>query len=304
LGADDEALGLGPYLEREGLEAAAVYRKHGTWTDLRERAGFRVLPALDDAERDALRNVQRIQHIDDPWRLDCLQGALAVARAPSSTERERRLACMLFVALYGLEVGSDLDRANRLWASHARLRAELAELMSVLRARSRVVPRDRSLHTPVDVPLHLHGRYLTEEVIAAFDHRSKRGQVYLPQMGVVPIRDHDILLTTLDKASKSKVPHLQYNDYAMSPRLFHWQSQAGTTRDSKAGRRHLDSAIVPLLFVREADKDERGLGVGYRFLGAVERVDARGERPMSITYRLLDADMPADLLLVSRATIT
>ena len=89
----------------------------------------------------------------------------------------------------------------------------------------------------------------------------------------------------------------------MGPRRFHWQSQAGTTRASSAGRRHLDPAIVPLLFVREADKDERGLGMGYRFLGAVAREDALGERPMSITYRLLDADMPADLLLSSRAAV-
>jgi len=166
-----------------------------------------------------------------------------------------------------------------------------------------VVPAGPSASLPGNVPLHLHARYRTEEIAAAFELRSKDGVIYVPQMGVVPAGPFDLLLVTLDKAAKKKLPHLQYRDYALSPRLFHWQSQASTTRDSNAGRRHLDGKVIPLLFVREQSKDDRGLGVPYRFLGAARRVDDAGERPISITFELLDGDIPADLLMVARAAV-
>jgi hypothetical protein len=68
-------------------------------------------------------------------------------------------------------------------------------------------------------------------------------------------------------------------------------------------RRHLDPAVVPLLFVRSEKADDRGRTMPYTFLGAVERVDDAGERPISITYRLLDADIPGDLLAESRVAV-
>jgi len=130
-----------------------------------------------------------------------------------------------------------------------------------LRSRSTLVPASPPASLAADVPLHLDARYRTEEIATAFDLRSKDGLIYVPQMGVVPAGPFGLLLVTLDKAAKKKLPHLQYRDYALSPRLFHWQSQASTTRDSNAGRRHLDGKVTPLLFVREQSKDDRGLGV-------------------------------------------
>jgi len=56
--------------------------------------------------------------------------------------------------------------------------------------------------------------------------------------------------------------------------------------------------VTPLRFVREQCKDDRRPGVPYRFLGAARRVDDAGERPISITFELLDGDIPADLLMV------
>jgi hypothetical protein len=108
---------------------------------------------------------------------------------------------------------------------------------------------------------------------------------------------------TIDKSGKTRLPHLQYEDYALSPVLFHWQSQAATTVDSPAGKRHLNPQVVPLLFVREVAKDERGLAVGYRFLGAVKLEEHRGERPISIVYSLVDGAMPAEILARTRAAV-
>ncbi len=65
----------------------------------------------------------------------------------------------------------------------------------------------------------------------------------------------------------------------------------------------MSGEVVPLLFVREASKDDRGLGMPYRFLGSARRVDDRGERPISITFELLDGDIPADLFMVARSAV-
>ena len=210
---------------------------------------------------------------------------------------------MLGSILFKFEIGSDVGAIQASLQRMPRLRWELEQLTDSLTRRSRVLPRAASHLLSSDVPLHLHARYLTEEIAAAFDLRTAQGLLYRPQAGVIAAGDVDLLLVTLDKSAKSAVPHLQYEDYAISPQLFHWESQARTRRDDPKGRRHLNDEVRPLLFVREVNKDERGLGVAYRYLGAVKREDDEGERPIRITWRLLEADLPADLLQRSRVAV-
>jgi superfamily II DNA or RNA helicase/HKD family nuclease len=294
--------GLDQFLTAADLTLPEFFRDDRSWTEVVTAAGRSAPSFTDDQEREALFRVQRLIHVDDPWRLETL-AKLAEGKLARTTERELRMARMLLVQLYKSLVASNDKTAGALLTSHARLRAELTEIVSALKSRTEVIPADPVRSLPPDVPLHLHARYRTEEITAAFDLRSRDGNLYTPQMGVVPAGKYDLLLVTLDKGAKKKLPHLQYRDYALSPRLFHWQSQASATRDSTAGKRHLDPAVVPLLFVREASKDDRGLGVAYRFLGAARRVDDRGERPISITFELLDGEIPADLLVVARAAV-
>lgn len=296
------APGLDSFLAAADLTPPEFFRDGRTWTEVAAASNREVPAVLDESEREALSRVQRLVHVDDPWRLALLARLFETGGA-ATTERELRMVRMLLVQIYGSLIASDAAAALRLLRTHARLRVDLAELVAALRARTEVIPAAPPSSLAEDVPLHLNARYRTEEIAAAFDLRSRDGRLYTPQMGVVPVGNHDLLLVTLDKGAKKKLPHLQYRDYALSPRLFHWQSQASTTRDSAAGRRHMDPAVVPLLFVREASKDDRGLGVPYRFLGAAQRVDDRGERPISITYELTDGEMPADLLLVARAAV-
>jgi hypothetical protein len=71
--------------------------------------------------------------------------------------------------------------------------------------------------------------------------------------------------------------------------LFHWQSQATTKQTDPTGRRHIAPAehnVTPLLFVRERKKDARGVTCAFRFLGAVTPERPKGERPISIEWRL------------------
>ena len=297
---------LAEFLRIEDLELSHFFRNERTWTAILGRTGRSVPAIADKVEKDALSNVQRLIHVDDPWRLRVLDRLLAGAHT-FADEAERRLARMLFGMLYGIAEGTDEVRCADLFRSHERLRFELTELAPVLRARMDVIPTSAVQAIPEDVPLHLHARYRTEEIAAAFDLRSRDGVLYRPQVGTfdphVSGAQLDVHLITLDKSGKKKVPHLQYRDFAVSPTLFHWESQASTTRDSSAGKRHLGEKTVAVLFVREVAKDERDLGGAYRFLGTARRVADQGERPISVTYRLQDGDIPPDLLSVARSAV-
>ena len=102
------------------------------------------------------------------------------------------------------------------------------------------------------------------------------------------------MFVTLDK-SEGFDERVQYHDYAISPKLFHWQSQNAASTTNKTGRRYIDSAAEPLangwrfyLFVRE-NKDS-----AFAALGEVSLIKAEGERPISITWELKTA-MPVEL---------
>ena len=102
------------------------------------------------------------------------------------------------------------------------------------------------------------------------------------------------MFVTLDK-SEGFSDRVQYHDYAISPKLFHWQSQNAASATNKTGRRYLDSVSKPVandwrfyLFVRENNDS------AFAALGEVSLIKAEGERPISITWELKNA-MPIEL---------
>ena len=92
----------------------------------------------------------------------------------------------------------------------------------------------------------------------------------------------EILFVTLDK-SEGFQERVQYKDYAISPELFHWQTQNRVGPNNNSGRRYTESETNGWkfqLFVRE-DRD-----ASYCALGPVPLVSHEGDRPISITWRL------------------
>ncbi|PJI53108.1 hypothetical protein CTI14_32995 [Methylobacterium radiotolerans] len=91
-----------------------------------------------------------------------------------------------------------------------------------------------------------------------------------------------------------------YKDYAVSPELFHWESQSTTTTTSTAGRRYLTGASSVVLFTRQAAEDDRGMTTQYTCLGTARYVSHSGEKPIAITWKL-QRPMPADVFAVANA---
>ena len=98
----------------------------------------------------------------------------------------------------------------------------------------------------------------------------------------------DVFFITLKKSERLFSPTTRYNDYAISPWEFHWESQSLTRETAATGQRyihHRERGSRVLLLVREENR--RGqVTLPFLCLGFAEYVSHEGERPMAIRWRL------------------
>jgi superfamily II DNA or RNA helicase/HKD family nuclease len=302
--ADVRAIGspsLATYLREAGAELADIY-KGGSWTDLLRTAG---IPAADAGPGEAalLRRLPALLHVDDAERVAAYTRLLE-ADAPvyeALSAREQRFARMLFFTLWpNLGGFSSYDAGLAHLRAHPAVCEELRQILDL--------GLDRASHVPVGLPgevtLSTHARYRREELLAALDwaslSRSARGNI--TGVAWAEATNTDALMVNLRKSERAFSPTTMYRDYALSDRLFHWESQNATSTASAAGQRYLhhdERGSSVLLFVREAPTDELG-AAPFLLLGPVHYVEHRGERPIAITWRLEHA-IPPDVLLAARA---
>ncbi|MCF2949432.1 DUF3427 domain-containing protein [Paraglaciecola aquimarina] len=139
-------------------------------------------------------------------------------------------------------------------------------------------------------PLKMHVRYPKEHILVAFgdtDFNKKSSS----REGVLSIQNAntELLFVTLDKCEKQFSATTMYHDYALSPTLFHWQTQNSARPNSGRGLSYINQQKdrkVIILFVREKSKDEYGKTMGFVNFGPVEFVKYDGSQPMNITWKL------------------
>ena len=151
---------------------------------------------------------------------------------------------------------------------------------------------------PYEVALELHAKYSRDEILAAFG-KSTPERPYPSQEGVIslPELNSEVLLVTLNKSDKDFSPSTQYEDYAISETIFHWQSQNRVSPESTVGLSYINqekNSKTLLLFVRENKKDQYGFTCPYCYLGPVGFRSHRGSKPMSINWELAEP-MPAHI---------
>jgi superfamily II DNA or RNA helicase/HKD family nuclease len=284
-------LPLARYLDESGRDLPDVYKDRGSWTGLRQAAGLpTATPGPDEAA--LLKRVVAFAHVDDPERA-ATYGQLADPAGPAYealTEREQRLARMLFFLLWPDRGGhasyqAGLDELRR----HPAVCAEIRELVALAVDRARHVPRvlgEGLQH----VPLLSHAHYRREEILAALDWASLDRKAYGHAQGVAwaPEVQTDALLVNLRKTERDFSPTTMYRDFALSPELFHWESQNSTSVASPTGQRYLhhqERGTHVALFVREAPTDDLG-PAPFLCLGLCDYVEHQGERPIAVTWRL------------------
>ena len=113
--------------------------------------------------------------------------------------------------------------------NHRSLKKELNEVITLLIARLETQEFSMPVvnNTVVDSsPLKMHVRYPKEHIFVAFGE-STIDKKSSSREGVLNIADAntELLFVTLDKCEKQFSATTMYHDYAISPELFHWQTQ-------------------------------------------------------------------------------
>ena len=124
------------------------------------------------------------------------------------------------------------------------------------------------------VPLEVHASYSREEILAALGFASLRRTPSTMREGVAWFEsiNADAFLITLKKSDRDWSPTTMYRDFALSPDLFHWESQSTTSATSPTGQRyigHREQGSHILLFVRQAKTNALGASP-YVFLGPAD----------------------------------
>jgi superfamily II DNA or RNA helicase len=285
-------VGLSDYLESSGLDLEDVYAGNHGWTEMRREVGLDTAPA-GPAETPLLRAVGRLLHLDDDERLEIYERLLREDRPPlleGRSPREQRLLRMLVSSLTTLPTAASFtDAVEQVWA-HPQIRAELVEVLQLL--RERVLYLDHPLGLP-DVPLALHSRYTRTEILAAFGvGEGAKPQTWQTGVWWEPRSRTDLFAFTLDKSVGGFSPTTRYRDYAISPELIHWESQSATGADSPTGQRyirHREEGTNVVLFARLRTTDR-----AFWCLGPATYVKHEGDRPIAFVWKL-ERHLPAEL---------
>jgi hypothetical protein len=151
---------------------------------------------------------------------------------------------------------------------------------------------------PDDWPLLLHGAYSRSEILTAVGRWSPSGRPRMSE-GLLNIEQLklQLLFVTLDK-KEGFHERVAYHDYAVSPELFHWQSQNSAGETTQAGLRYIESPANGWrfqLFVRETT-DHPFIALGPVNLEGIPT----GNKPMSMFWKL---ERPIPTALFRRFTV-
>ncbi|MBC9875448.1 DUF3427 domain-containing protein [Macrococcoides bohemicum] len=145
-----------------------------------------------------------------------------------------------------------------------------------------------------EFPLNLYKEYSQHEVAAIVGYDKS---IYSWRDGVKQFNDNHYLFVNLKKNADNVKEHLLYDDYFIDETHFHWQSQNKTSRKSKTGQQyinHVKDNKKIFLFVRRATNEE-GIVLPFYYMGEMEFINAKGDNPISIEWKLKNA-VPKKLL--------
>ena len=283
---------LAEFLQETGLELEDVYRS-GSWSSLQREAALRV-PAPGPHEDLIGDRLAGILHVDDPLRLAAYGRLVISASVDGLSDAERRLMTGFhFAAIPSKIAPTTLAESVALLHAHPAIVKELRELIPLLDERSEHLTYPLELTQPdgslLPVPLSVHARHTVDDVLTAFGILDFDKTAW-KQTGA--IRDErtnsDLFFVTLEKSERDYSPSTLYKDYAISPTLFHWESQSTATQRSNTGQRyiqHRERNGNILLFVRPRRRQDQRT-MPYTLLGLADYVSHKEERPVQFVWRL------------------
>lgn len=294
-------LRLADYLRESRREIKELYKNENSWTTILRRAGLLKEPS-PAGEAALLKRVHAFLHVDDPERADAYLRLLQDDAPPYEelSPTDQAYARMLFFNLWDNAGGfTSFQEGLESLRPQRAFRDELRQVLSHVIQQADHVPIPLSGRLS-QVPLKVHSAYNRSEILAALGVARFGGQMprsFAQGVQWVEELQTDALLITLEKNEKDFSPTIRYKDYALSPTLFHWESQNSTAAESPTGMRyqhHAQRGSHILLFMRRYKNTDIGKPQPWMLLGPATYESHTGSKPMAITWRLEHA-LPADV---------
>ena len=298
---------LPAFLAASRRELFEIYKGPGkNWLAAASEAGL-IEISRDQKDEALLKAIPRLLHIDDNERLVGFKRLISDdgIHWKDMSDSEKRLASMFFWNLFddgkkpwdGVEWASVDEALSELRSSKA-FRWELENLFDALRTRIKLKAVPFELVSG-EHPFLLHATYSRAELLGGLGYARLPGSsIYEngPRRAVkgavtgvyfIPEAKLDIFFVNLQKGD-SISDSIRYHDYAVSPTLFHWDSQSATSVESETGQRYLNqrgSGRDVLIAVREKASGPNGT-IHFKLFGTADYVKHQGSKPISIWWQL------------------
>ncbi|MDW0116664.1 DUF3427 domain-containing protein [Sporosarcina thermotolerans] len=294
-----EKLTLSNFLHYHHLTLADFYGtgRNRSFERLKVEAGISE-PFQSEYEGIFIKRIHSLFHLDSVDLIRFLQKYLE--DGVIENEEQQLMVGMLYYSFFDTppkNAGFESMHAGvqELFANDV-LKKEILEVLEV--CMGRILSVEKPSPFEFTSPLRVHAQYTSDQVLAAFGYFNEDVKPAFRE-GVKYFEDKqtDIFFITLNKSDKDFSPSTQYEDYAISDMLFHWQSQNKTSDTSPTGKRYINQRKTGnkiALFVREYRQKDRYTSP-FVFLGTADYVRHEGNRPISFEWRLHEA-MPARLL--------
>ena len=308
-----QELTLPNFLENFGLDWRLIYKTPGSWARLKQQAGIKVEGFNPDSKYIKLLEggLSRLFHTNSYDYLSFLRKLVAnqMIIPANVSKRERK-----FFELFYYTIWMDtVDKVNHTFnlsiqdisdavASLVSMKWFMEELYVLVELRlSQLSKTTQWISIDDEAEIELYGCYSADEIHLLLENKLGRWQVFGTQYNTE--RKFVMVFVTINKSDKEYSPSTRYEDYAISPNQFHWQSMNSVRIDSEEGQRIIQQPTNGwkyILFVRDAKKDEYGNTNGYYCLGLIDYNSSIGERPMNVVWNMQHS-IPGFILETAKA---
>ena len=308
-----QELTLPNFLENFGLDWRLIFKTPGSWARLKQQAGIKVEGFNSDSKYIKLLEggLSRLFHTNSYDYLSFLRKLVAnqMIIPANVSKRERK-----FFELFYYTIWMDtVDKVNHTFnlsiqdisdavASLASMKWFMEELYVLVELRlSQLSKTTQWISIDDEAEIELYGCYSADEIHLLLENKLGRWQVFGTQYNTE--RKFAMVFVTINKSDKEYSPSTRYEDYAISPNQFHWQSMNSVRIDSEEGQRIIQQPTNGwkyILFVRDAKKDEYGNTNGYYCLGLIDYNSSIGERPMNVVWDMQHS-IPGFILETAKA---
>jgi superfamily II DNA or RNA helicase len=224
-----------------------------------------------------------------------IEGEFCNGFISEQTLENEKFLIMLFVDIFrdipGDQINNYIELQNffRTIYSDFKYVKEIKDYFSIRMSLVESIEKTANLGNKTN-SLRIHGRYTREQVLVEFE-KTKFNKKGTSREGVLSVREKNIqvFFVTLDKSDGKYNPSTMYDDYFINEEIFHWQSQNKTSDKTNVGKTYINQRHNGhnfLLFVRESNKDENGLTMGFVYCGDLIYLNHNGNKPMSINWKM------------------